>query len=386
MGRLPDKTEIKRTIKMKLGYLIMGLFMSVFLITACSIEPTGYATKEIEAKTPPQTIQEPKEEKPSCTDSCSTNSCDGYKFISCETTDKGCKSEVNKGHVKGKCNVECITDSDCKGNEQCSVNFNCIEKEIVYSMNHDIDVDYLIYKITKAETFTKMGTSIFKKETNGKFVKVYLEITNNAKETKQIFTPRFKIIDNQDRRFDRVADDIFYISDSLEFGKQLQPSLTISGAIVFELPKDPEELKLEISGDWLSVTKIIIVLSNIKNIGTDTTLKEKQDKIMDEVMGEAESQVKEIMSKCNAPFKCSSDCAASADVGGKDCPSGQLCCMTEQSEVDKKVDELMEEAKKQTEELLNQCNSPFTCTSSCPDYMDVGQKNCPSGQLCCMQT
>ena len=371
---------------MKLGHLILGLLISTLLITACSIKPTGYATKEIEAKTSPQPIQEPKEEKPSCTDLCSTNDCDGYKFISCETTDNGCKSEVNKGYVKGKCNVECITDSDCKVNEQCSVNFDCIEKEVVYLINEDIKVDYLTYEVIKVETFTKMGTSILKKETEGKFVKVYIKITNNAKETKQIFTPRFKVIDNQDRRFDRVADDIFYISDGLEFGKQLQPSLTISGAIVFELPKDSGELKLEISGDWLSVTKIIIALSNIKDMGTDTTLKEKQDKMMDEVMEEAESQVEEIMSRCNAPFKCSSDCAASADVGRKDCPSGQLCCMTEQSEVDKKVDELMEEAKKQTEELLNQCNSPFSCTPSCPNYMDVGQKNCPSGQLCCMQT
>lgn len=371
---------------MKIGHLIIGLLISTFLITACSIEPTGYATKEIEAKTPPQPIQEPKEEKPSCTDSCSTNGCDGYKFISCETTDNGCKSEVNKGYVKGKCNVGCITDSDCKNNEQCSVNFNCIEKEIIYSMNQDIKVDYLTYKVIKAETFTKMGTSILKKETDGKFVKIYLKITNNAKETKQIFTPRFKIIDSQDRQFDRVSNDIFYISDGLEFGKQLQPSLTISGAIVFELPKDSNELKLEISGDWLSTTKIIIALSNIKNIGIDTTLKDKQDETMNELMEEAESQVEDIMSKCNTPFKCSSNCAAFSDVGRKDCPSGKVCCMTEQSEVDEQMDKLMEEAKKQTEELLNQCNSPFTCTSSCPDYMDVGQKNCPSGQLCCMQT
>ena len=376
----------------------MVLLISSFFMIGCEdIEtPTGQAIKETVKETdkesaPSEKIVETKteekiEEKPSCTDSCSTNGCYGYKFISCEATDNGCKSEVNKGYVKGRCNIVCITDSDCKGNEQCTVNFDCIEKEIVYSMNKDIKVDYLTYEAIKVETFTKMGTSILKKETGGKFVKVYLKITNNAKETKQIFTPRFKVIDKQDRRFDRVADDIFYISDGLEFGKQLQPSLTISGAIVFELPKDSEELKLEISGDWISVTKIIIALSNIKNIGTDTTLKEKQDKMMDEVMEEAESQVEEIMSKCNAPFKCSSGCAAFADVGRKDCPSGQLCCMTEQSEVDKKVDELMEEAKKQTEELLNQCNSPFTCTSSCPDYMGVGQKNCPSGQLCCMQT
>ena len=35
---------------MKLEHLILGLLISTLLITACSIEPTGYATKEIEAK------------------------------------------------------------------------------------------------------------------------------------------------------------------------------------------------------------------------------------------------------------------------------------------------------------------------------------------------
>ena len=36
-------------------------------------------------------------------------------------------------------------------------------------------------------------------------------------------------------------------------------------------------------------------------------------------------------------------------------------------------------------ELMNQCSSPFKCSSSCPDMMDVGQKDCPSGQVCCME-
>ena len=36
-------------------------------------------------------------------------------------------------------------------------------------MNQNIDVDYLQYKITKAESFPKMGTSMFDKETSGKF-------------------------------------------------------------------------------------------------------------------------------------------------------------------------------------------------------------------------
>lgn len=258
-------------------------------------------------------------------------------------------------------------------------------KETIYSMNENVKVDYLAYKVTKAETFTEMGTSMFDKETTGKFIKVYLDITNNAKETKVIFTPRFTIMDNQDRKYERLSDDMMYISDYLELGKQLQPGLTASGAIVFEMPKDSEDLKLIIKGDWLSISSVEIALSNIKDIGKDTTQKEKTEEIIDEAMEEAEEMVEELQNKCNTPFKCSSNCATFSDVGQKDCPSGQVCCMTEQSEVDQQMEELEEQAQQQVEDLMNQCNSPFRCTSSCPQYMDVGQKDCPAGQLCCME-
>ena len=200
-------------------------------------------------------------------------------------------------------------------------------EETLYSMNENVKVDYLTYKITKAEAFTEMGTSILNKKTDGKFVKVYLKITNDAKETKDLFTPRFKIEDDQERRYDRLSDDIFYIADYLEFGKQLQPGLGASGAIVFEMPKDSKELKLIISGDWLSGTEVKVKLSTVTDIGKDTTQKEEQDKQMDEIMKESEIQMEEIMNKCNTPFKCSSSCPEYMGVGQKDCPSGQICCM-----------------------------------------------------------
>lgn len=153
----------------------------------------------------------------------------------------------------------------------------------VYLLNKDIPVDYLSYKIVKAESFTKMGASLFEKETTGKFIKVHLDITNKDKETKDIFSPRFKIEDNQGRRFDQLSDDMLYISDFIGFGEQLQPGLTVSGAVVFELPKDAEELKLIIAGDWLSETEVIVDLGDIKSIGQDTTQKDQQDAMVEEL-------------------------------------------------------------------------------------------------------
>lgn len=150
-------------------------------------------------------------------------------------------------------------------------------------MSQGINVDYLIYNITNAETFTEMGTSMFNKKTNGKFVKVYIAITNNANETKYIFTPRVNIIDNQSRQYDQLSDYMMYIADYFEFGKQLQPGLKARGAIVFELPEDSAGLILMISGDWLSASKVKVSLSNVNDIGKDTTQQAKQDKLWNEM-------------------------------------------------------------------------------------------------------
>ena len=70
-----------------------------------------------------------KEVKPSCTDECSSDYCKGFDFISCQTKENGCKDKVDKGKIKGKCNVECLSGPDCKSTEQCD-NFGCIPKVV----------------------------------------------------------------------------------------------------------------------------------------------------------------------------------------------------------------------------------------------------------------
>ncbi len=197
----------------------------------------------------------------------------------------------------------------------------------VYRINEPVLVDYLTYTVTKAETFTEMGSEFMSKTTEGKFIKIYLKITNNAKETKDLFSSRFFIVDENARKFDRLSDDTIYISDGLEFGKQLQPGLSTSGAVVFELPTDVKKIGLVISGDWMSKTQKLIVIDSLRDIGTDTTLKEESQRQMDEAMKQGQEQMEKLMEQCNSPFKCSSSCPEYMDTGKKDCPTGQLCCL-----------------------------------------------------------
>ena len=63
-----------------------------------------------------------------CMDECTTNGCEGTKFIECVVQQNGCKAEINRGETIGECNVECITSSDCSENKECK-DYKCITKE-----------------------------------------------------------------------------------------------------------------------------------------------------------------------------------------------------------------------------------------------------------------
>ncbi|MBI2666324.1 DUF4190 and DUF4352 domain-containing protein [Candidatus Woesearchaeota archaeon] len=169
-----------------------------------------------------------------------------------------------------------------------------VKQPVSYAMKQNVLIDDIAYKVTRADTFTKMGY-LLEKTTNGKFIKVYLDVTNNAKETQQIFTPRFTIVDGQGRRYARVADDIIYIAHPLELGKQINPSVASSGAIVFEVAKDSKDLVLVIRGDWLSVSEVRITLSNIGNVIEDTSLENEQDKMMNKAIEKATEQTDKMM-------------------------------------------------------------------------------------------
>jgi len=159
------------------------------------------------------------------------------------------------------------TSIDKTTTESSSTNEEIVKdevKEVTYSMNENAPVDYLTYTITKAESLTEVGNSVYNEKTDGKFIKIYLTILNNGKETKNMFSPRFKIQDDKGRTYDQLTDDFMYVENYIGFGEALQPGLSVNGELLFELPTDSQNLKLIISGDWLSTKQIAITLNNIE--------------------------------------------------------------------------------------------------------------------------
>lgn len=88
--------------------------------TPSSAEPqTQGNIKDITGKVVKETIQETE---PSCSDECTSDSCDGLNFVSCQIKGDGCRHIFDEGKVKGKCGVQCIKNNDCVIGYECNLN------------------------------------------------------------------------------------------------------------------------------------------------------------------------------------------------------------------------------------------------------------------------
>lgn len=134
------------------------------------------------------------------------------------------------------------------------------KKTLTAKIGEVMTVDNIAYRVNEVNTFFAVGSHYFGVKADGIFYVVDISVENLAKETQNLYTPRFRIIDSKERKYDEDTGAEFYHDNAISFGKQLQPNLPIQGVIIFDLPESAEGLKLEISGDWLSVEKILVGL------------------------------------------------------------------------------------------------------------------------------
>jgi RNA polymerase subunit RPABC4/transcription elongation factor Spt4 len=120
------------------------------------------------------------------------------------------------------------------------------------------DLSFTVTDISKAKS---LGNSYTKKDAQGTFNVVTLTIKNVGKETATIDSSMLKITDSQGRTFDRSIDG--QTAKGLAQGKvdlflqQVQPSLSVTGDIVFDLPDDATDLKLIVKGSMFGTEKQI---------------------------------------------------------------------------------------------------------------------------------
>jgi len=135
------------------------------------------------------------------------------------------------------------------------------KEETVAKINDTVTDKDLAFTATSVSTAKSLGNSYTKKDAQGTFYIVTLNIKNVGKETATIDSSMLKITDSQGRKFDRSIEG--QTAKGLSQGKvdmflqQVQPGLSVTGDIVFDLPDDATDLKLLVKGGLFGTEKQI---------------------------------------------------------------------------------------------------------------------------------
>ena len=119
-----------------------------------------------------------------------------------------------------------------------------------FKMNELAQNGDLAFTVTKMTDAKSLGNSYTKKDAQGVFKVITVKVENKGKETKMIDSSMIKLKDAQDRTFERSSDG--QIAKGMAQGQvdlflqQVQPSLSVTGEIVFDIPADATGLVLQV--------------------------------------------------------------------------------------------------------------------------------------------
>lgn len=108
--------------------------------------------------------------------------------------------------------------------------------------------------VVSSESKAEIGDNQFSKaKAQGVFKVLELTVANNQKDAITIDSNSFKLIDDQNREFSASSDSIMAFGgvDKTFFLRKLNPGLTASGLLAFDVPKDAKGLYLQAQGGML---------------------------------------------------------------------------------------------------------------------------------------
>ncbi|WP_088293600.1 DUF4352 domain-containing protein [Bacillus mycoides] len=110
--------------------------------------------------------------------------------------------------------------------------------------------------VGSVESIDSVGGEYLQEKAQGVFKVVEITITNNQKDAVTVDANSFKLVDNKDREFTystqaQMAYDVGNGGKSDFFLKQLNPGLSQTGKIIFDVPADAQGLVLKARGGMM---------------------------------------------------------------------------------------------------------------------------------------
>lgn len=130
------------------------------------------------------------------------------------------------------------------------------EEKNFHAIGEKVEVGKLAYIVSNVETTNEIKSDneyIEPATTDGQFVVIDIEAFNNDKKTRMVDSSMFKIKDNQGREFEPTVETevMMALGDFADFFLQdINPGISKTGKLVFELPSDATSFSLEVSSGF----------------------------------------------------------------------------------------------------------------------------------------
>lgn len=161
-------------------------------------------------------------------------------------------SSIQTEEVETETDSESATEQEDEATEEDGE----VGNNEVYGIGDYVEVGKLAYTVHSVETTNILESDnqfIDPATTDGQFVIVEIEAFNNDSETRMVDSSMFKLIDDQGREFNTSTDtDVMMVLDeSLNlFLQDINPGISKTGKLVFELPNDVSSYELQVSSGF----------------------------------------------------------------------------------------------------------------------------------------
>lgn len=130
------------------------------------------------------------------------------------------------------------------------------EEVKTYQISDTVKTGNLAYKVTNVTATNELKSDnqfIESATTSGQYIVIDLEVSNNDSKTRMIDSSMFKMYDDQNREFEPSSDTevIMVVEGAMDFFLQdINPGLSKTGQLVFELPSDSSSYTLQVSSGY----------------------------------------------------------------------------------------------------------------------------------------
>lgn len=121
-----------------------------------------------------------------------------------------------------------------------------------YGIGEEVTVGNLTYTVNNVEEMNELTMEFMDPlTTEGKFVVVDLSITNNDQEARFVDSEMFRIIGSDGVEYSSNTEADMYVNDDIGFFlSEVNPKMTGTGKVVFEIPADETDYVLQVSSGF----------------------------------------------------------------------------------------------------------------------------------------